>query len=93
LYPEFRWTGTVLNTQEMENAYILEVQTPDRGTGRFITIFKTARHGTPYSVPHKSNPRANTVFFKSSNQVKLKQSKAVPVNAMQTYGEVETQLH
>jgi hypothetical protein len=93
MYPQFRRTGSVLKTQEMENAYIFEVQTPDSGTGRFITFFKTARHGTPYSVPHKSNPHAHTVFLKSSNKVKLKKSKAVPVNAMQTYGEVQTQLH
>jgi hypothetical protein len=72
LCPEFRWTGSVLNTQEMENAYIFEVHTPDNGTGKFITIFITARHGTPYSVPLKSNPHAHTVFFKSSNKVKLK---------------------
>ena len=61
--------------QEMENAYIFEVQTPDYGTGRFITVFKTTRHGTPYSVPHKSNPHVHTALFKSSNKVKLKQSK------------------
>jgi hypothetical protein len=87
LRPQFRWTGSVLNTQEMENAYIFEVQTSDCGTGRFITIFKTARHGTPYSVPHESNSHSHTVFVNSSNDV------AVPVNAMQTYGEVETQVH
>jgi hypothetical protein len=68
----FNSTFKGLNTQEMENAYIFEVQTPDCGTGRFITIFKTARHWTPYSVPHKANPHAHTVFFKSSNKVKLK---------------------
>jgi len=69
---QFKWGGSVLNTHDMENAYIFEVQTTDRGTGRFIAIFKAARHGIPYSVPHKSNPHAHTVFFKSSNKVKLK---------------------